>query len=68
MVQGKSDPIMPYQESEDIGWLLRGKGRTVDYLLLSKEGHGLSQEEDYFKALDRVVALLQPFTPSGIPP
>jgi dipeptidyl aminopeptidase/acylaminoacyl peptidase len=58
VVQGENDPIVPPAESADIVRLLRSQGGTVDYLVLRGEGHGISHEENYVKAFEKVLEFL----------
>ena len=63
VVQGASDPIVPPAESEDIVRLVRANGGTAEYLLFPDEGHGLSKEQDYVKAFEKMLDFLRTYMP-----
>ena len=63
IVQGKNDPIVPPQESEDMVRLLRSRHRLVEYILLPNEGHGISNDADYVLVFGRILAFLERYAP-----
>ena len=46
VAQGANDPRVKQAESEQIVKVLRAKGKDVDYLLYSDEGHGFARPEN----------------------
>ncbi len=46
VVQGKNDPRVPAQESEDMVEAIRKNGTTVWYLLADDEGHGFRKKKN----------------------
>ena len=63
VIQGDTDPIVPKAESEEIVNLVKKNGGTAELLLFPNEGHGLSNEADYVKAFDRMLAFLMKTMP-----
>lgn len=45
VIQGANDPRVVQQESDQIVAALREKGREVEYMLLTDEGHGFSKKK-----------------------
>lgn len=62
VIQGANDPRVVKEESEKIVQALRQKGRTVEYMLLEDEGHGLSKKENHIAVSKRILAFIESVT------
>jgi dipeptidyl aminopeptidase/acylaminoacyl peptidase len=58
VIQGANDPIVPPSESEQIVENIEAAGGVAEYMLLSDEGHGLSNLENRIKVFKAVVDFL----------
>ncbi|WP_377887582.1 S9 family peptidase [Alkalihalobacillus sp. R86527] len=56
VIQGAMDPRVVKAESDQIVDALKQKGRKVDYLVLSDEGHGFSKKENEMTVYRKVLA------------
>ena len=57
--QGKNDPRVPWQESQQMADQLKAKGIPVTLLMKENEGHNISKEEnrlEFYKALEVFLA------------
>lgn len=58
VIHGANDPRVPVDEAEQIVQSLRERGRTVEYLRLEDEGHGIAKLENKALAYQAVVDFL----------
>jgi dipeptidyl aminopeptidase/acylaminoacyl peptidase len=57
--QGKNDPRVPWQESQQMADQLKAKGIPVTLLMKDNEGHNISKEEnrlEFYRALEVFLA------------
>ena len=57
--QGKNDPRVNYQESEQMFESLKEKGRDVWYVLAKDEGHGFQKYSNYLYQRNLTVSFLK---------
>ena len=64
MIQGRNDPRVVAEESEDLVEHLREIGKNVDLLLFENEGHGVEKYENKVLCYNRIteffIQLLKP--------
>ena len=61
VLQGKNDPRVLQQESDEIVEAARNKGVPVEYLLFANEGHGLARKESQEKAYQATLQFLDKY-------
>jgi dipeptidyl aminopeptidase/acylaminoacyl peptidase len=55
VIQGQNDPRVVEGESRDLVEHLRGKGKTVDYLVFEDEGHDVLKLGNRVRCYERIV-------------
>ncbi|MCM3238625.1 prolyl oligopeptidase family serine peptidase [Heyndrickxia oleronia] len=66
VIQGANDPRVVQQESDQIVAALREKGREVEYMLLTDEGHGFSKKENEIAVYQRILSFFNQFIGSKV--
>jgi dipeptidyl aminopeptidase/acylaminoacyl peptidase len=64
LVHGKDDTRVPFEQSQIMADALTRAGKTVDFVILPKEDHFLSQGATRLKMLESVVAFLEKHNPA----
>ena len=59
VVQGKNDPRVLQQESDDMVKAIREGGTYVDYLIFDDEGHGFSKKDNRISAANKYLSFLK---------
>lgn len=54
VIQGKNDPRVVEQESRDLVEYLRGKGKSVEYLMFENEGHDVLKYENRVRCYNAI--------------
>jgi dipeptidyl aminopeptidase/acylaminoacyl peptidase len=55
VIQGKNDPRVPPEESDQLVERLRALGRSVEYITLQDEGHGFARRDSRELVYQRMV-------------
>lgn len=61
IVQGKNDPRVKQQESEQIVTAMKNAGKAVEYILYENEGHGLAHPENRLDFYGKAEQFLKKF-------
>jgi dipeptidyl aminopeptidase/acylaminoacyl peptidase len=61
VLQGKNDPRVLKQESDDMVAAARGNGATVEYLVFDDEGHGFVKKENQVRGYKAVLDFLDKY-------
>lgn len=64
MLQGKSDPLVPKEEADQVADMLMKRANIVDVHHHPEEGHGFSERENQINAIRRTILWFEKYLPA----
>jgi dipeptidyl aminopeptidase/acylaminoacyl peptidase len=59
LIHGRDDTVVPYSQSEEMAKALKAAGKSVEFVSLPHEDHGLSRSATREQMLEAVVRFLE---------